>query len=294
MPISDREQEIIGGNISVLRRRLTGTAEQLDICLRQLTEIFAASGAEHNAEEVYSRLCNFYGEPDAQTRAVLCRHIASVPRYGRELEEKNLFGYGEGALPGTHGKIAYVRNKRNDEAFLELSTRVREAKAYYCHTFTEACEAVFDNACEFCILPISNNTDGRLYSFYSLIDRYELRICGAAVVGSSDDGMQKTEYALVGRTAGLPKNEKTLLCFEFSVTCDGEAFPYEIINAVHMLGGTVTAVGTQPLKYDDTGNKYYITVELASENALPTAFYLSMEYPRYTPLGLYRKNKTRS
>ena len=146
---------------------------------------------------------------------------------------------------------------------------------------------MFDNVCEFCILPVENNTDGKLYSFYSMIDRYELRLCDVThMVG--EDGAERTIFALVARTVTQPQNKNIRQRFEFSVALDGTELPYDIIVAVQTLGGEVSSVGTQPVPYDDTGNKYYFTVDIDVRGALATAFYVSREYPRYTPLGLYQ------
>lgn len=280
---TEKDIRIIQDNISVLRTRMSGTQEQLDICIEQLT----ATVSGHDAESTYRELCRAYGGPDGHARAMFCRNIASKPHFERELTKKHLFGVGESALPGTHGKVAYVRNDRNDEAFLAFSKRIQRAKAHYCHGFAEACEAVFDNVCEFGILPVANDKDGRLYSFYAMMDRYELRICDVLDI-DDEDTSQKTCFALVARKVELPSNKDARCRFEFSVACDGEKLPVEIISAVDTLGGMVCHIGTQPVSYDDTGNKYYFAVDLGCFDALCIAFYLSMEYPRYTPLGLYQ------
>ena len=280
-----RNLSALGENASLLSRRAEIAQEQLDMTAELLIEELLKSEDNVSVDEVYSEFCRICENAQGRSRAIACRRIVSDARLSGQIAEKNLLGFGEAALPGTHGRIAYVRNKRNDDAFIRFSEKIRGAKAYYCSSFSEACEAVFSNACEFCILPIENSADGKLYSFYSMIDRYELIICNVVYL-SADDGADKTGFALVSRGVTL-KSKTQVARFEFSVVCEDGAFPDEIATVARFMGGRVLSVGTQPVPYDDVGVKYYFSMEIESSSVLPIAFYMSMEYPRYMPLGAY-------
>ena len=284
-----RNVSVLGENASMLSRRASVTREQLDLTAEQLIETLICDCEDNSADGVYAEFCRIYGDTDCRAKAIACKGIVGDAALSARVGEKNLLGYGEAALPGTHGRIAYVRNKRNDDAYASFAEKIRGAKAYYCSSFAEACEAVFSNVCEFCILPIENGTDGKLYSFYSMIDRYEL-IISSSVWLAADDGADKTCFALVSRGAvigGRPQSVR----FEFSVVCEDGAFPGDIVDVANLIGGRVLSVGTQPVPYDDVGTKYYFSMDIDSLDVLPMAFYMSVEYPRYTPLGAYNVKK---
>ena len=285
-----KDREVISSNISILRKRVCVGEEQLDISARQLARAILQSGDKRGPDEAYETFCRLFENADHRTKVEACRQISVCPDFAHQLAQKHLFGYGEPALPGTHGRISYVRNKKNDAAFLAFSERVRSAKAYYCSSFSEACETVFNNVCEFCILPVENDTDGKLYSFYAMIDRYELIISDVVYI-SGDDGADRTGFALVSRGGCIPKGGGAEYRMEFSIVCEETVFPESIAYAARLLGGTVRAVGTQPALYDATGNKYYFFVDIDADGVIPMAFYISAEYPRYTPLGLYQLKK---
>ena len=213
MPDYATDVRTLCSNVATLDGRSAISAEQRSICIELLCSLVCSRGAQLGIDGVYAEFCALLGAPDCRDKATLCAHICRDTRFLRELDEKRVFGTGEPAMPGTHGKIAYVRNKRTDDAYLAFSERIRGAKAYYAASFTDACESVFNNECEFCILPIENDRDGKLYSFYSMIDRYELRICGI-VKREEDDDSETIVYALVGRSVDASTRKSGMQRFE--------------------------------------------------------------------------------
>lgn len=249
---------------------------------RLVWENIAADGTD----AVWGELRAILGVPDAKDKADICTTICSQLS-ADELEHINLFDDGEETAAGTHGRIAYVRNKRNDDAFLSFSEIVRVAKASYMPSFSDACEAVFDNRCEFCILPVENNTDGKLYSFYSMMDRYDLKICHKVEI-SSEDGSESIGFALVGRSVNKSLRKGARMRFEFSVVREGADFISEVLGVADALGGRISSIGTQPVLYDDKSCRCYFAIDFLGQSPVPMALYMNLEYPGYTPLGLYK------
>lgn len=280
----------VGENFQILNNRLSASEEQRDICVEQMSRLVCDRGAELGIDGAYSEFCKEVDNATPADKARLCKNICNITGFLRELEEKNLFGEGEQALPGTHGKIAYVRNKRNDEVFLEFSKKLRGARAHYATSFIDACESVFNNACEFCILPVENNTDGKLYSFYSMLDRYELRIF-KILRKENEDASESVNFALAGRCVDKSFDARRLKRFEFSVVREERDILEDVISVAKALGGRISSVGTLPVPYDDKRSKYYFAVDLRAADAVPMALYMTMEYPRYTPIGLYTVNE---
>ncbi len=276
--------QTISSNIEVLRRRLEVSEEQMTLSLKQLVHTLCAGAGEMSIESAYSEFGRLSDTPTH--KALFCRYICAERRFASSAQMKNPFGSGEGALPGTHGKIAYVRNRRGDDAFAHFSSSRRASKVHYVSSFVEACEAVWENTAEFCVIPIENNTAGRLYSFYAMLDRYELKICAVAQI-EDGDGVNHTTFALAGRNVDFDPSKSTRRRFEFSVIHEDADFIGDIINVCGALGGRLYSVGTQPLPYDDVRNKYFFAVDFDVTSPVPLALYLGLEYPRYAPIGLY-------
>lgn len=276
--------EVLGENIHLLSKRLNSAQKQIGISVKMLVEDLAEQYCELGVDGVYSRFCEVCQEADAKSKALACRVLCEDFRLRESVSRKNLYLCGEASDGEARAKIAYVRNSRSDEAFLSFANRKKGARTMYVGSFLEACEAVFDNACEFCILPIENKREGKLYSFYSMIDRYELKICDVTLC-ETDDGSDGITFALVSRT--VTSETEGVKRFEFSLIDEASAPLFDILLAAGELGGRVTSVGTQPVAYDELKSNYYFSIDFEGSGADALALYLSEEYSKYTPLGLY-------
>ena len=280
-----QEKQKVCSNISILKRRMDISDEQMRMSVYQLARLVSAD-AKSSVKDVYGELCRLLPDATPEQRAYACRYVCSERRFSGELEEMKLFGDGERTLPGTHGKVAYVRNGRNDEVFSHFLKKHRGAKAHYVSSFADACDAVFSNTCEFCLLPIKNNKDGKLFSFYSMLDRYELKICDVTEYEESSGG-DTTEFALVGRRVETARNASSTQRFEFSVINEDACFIGDVIYVSELLGGKLVSVDTHPVAYDELLNSFYFTVDFEATSPLPLALYLNLEFMRFSPIGLY-------
>lgn len=278
--------EIWTENVRMIRERQSGVCAQRRVCAEELAELCTAEVEDRSIDEVYRGFCDRMGDADAVERAILCRRICASGLFAEELEKRNLYGVGEAPLREADIRMAYVKNNRSDEAYLSFSKRNRRVRSSYVGTFAEACEAVYDNSCDYCILPLENEREGRLYSFYSMIDKYELKICDTAAV-VSEDGSNSITFGLVGRSVSGGFKENARLRLEFSVINeDCSLFSY-ITDVVALLSGRIVSVGIQPVPYDSLRNIYYFGVELTGLSADALALYLGTEFPRSSVLGLY-------
>ncbi len=284
-----KQAHTVSSNISVFSERIEAAREQTDISLRQLAEcVLDIKGG--SIERAYFEFCRMLGGGTAEQKALFCRYIAATAALPDILAERSIFGEGEDALPGTHGRIAYVRNKRGDEAYTQLAKSRRGSKAYNVASFGAACESVWENTSEFCIVPIENNTDGRLYSFYSMLDRYELKICGTVKI-RDEDTSNHTVFALASRCPDTALLKSTPKRFEFAIINEDTDFVGDVIEVLRILGGRLYYVGVQPLPYDDVRRKYYFAADFTTASPIAAALYASLEYPRYVPIGVYTLKK---
>ncbi len=276
-------------NIAKLRERAEASEEQRRIYIRMAVKELAAE--TKRAEELYETFAEEIYRADAADKALLCRILleeAELSDSAEALLGKRFLGT-ESADADAVGRIAYVRNRRSDGMFLNISRGVKGARAHYRSSFSEACEAVNDGKCEYCLLPVENNTDGKLYSFYALLDRYELKI-RETVTSGNEDGGETVTFALAGKS--LAAREGSCQRLEFSVIRDSGALLRDIITAADTLGGSVTTVGTQPVAYDEGRKRFFFSVDFPENvSPLPMALYVALEYPKATPLGLYATEK---
>ena len=274
--------ETVCENLRVLDERAENNLEQMRLCAKQMCGFLTDDGT--SLGPLWAKLNAIKVGP--AFKVTLCRCICEKAEY-RAIAENILRGDSDIMLDAARRKIAYVRNKRNDRIFLEFSKKVDGAKAHYCATFADACETVFNNVCEFCILPIQNGREGKIYSFYTMLDRYELKI--AYIFAEEDtDSQESVTFALASRTLCMPDERSTNLRFEFSLIGENVGIVSDITQSVKELGGVVSDVGTLPVAYDQPRRKFYLSADIPAEGIIPLTMYLSMENVGFEILGLYQ------
>ena len=263
----------------------------MEISERQLLELLCQRESAELAA-VYQEYCDTIGEPDVGQKMRACKYLCDRKRFATSVRETVPVGDADGAPDSVRGQVAYTRNSRTDSAFELLREGNKRVREHFVPSMADACECVWDGSCEFCLVPIENSIDGKLYSFYAMLDRYDLRICDTVSV---EDGQGTSEliFAVAGRrTLGenrMPSGRPLLL--EFSAISEDADFISNTVGAARELGGRVLSIGTQPSPDADDGNKYYFTVEFDGVSPVPMAVYLTLEHVRYSLIGWYPKYK---
>jgi hypothetical protein len=283
-------KDVLCANMSRLGERSGITDEQIRICAELLIERCLKEEKTESLSHIYTNICASLGAPSPSQRIQICRSICSLVDKSRLVLEQNVFGENESIDNVSRGKIAYIKNRRNDDAFLLFAKKLREVKAEYVSSFQEACEAVFEDKCEFCMLPIENDNDGKLYSFYQMLDRYDLKIRHTVRI-STDDGAESITFALASRNAGTVLHTDSTVRFEFSVVRESADFVCDVLSALAAIGGRIYSVATFPVGYDSNSCRCYFAVDLKADAVVPMALYLSLEYHGYNALGWYTIKK---
>ncbi len=191
-------------------------------------------------------------------------------------------------------KIAYVQNSYSDNAYLQFSRTLIHPRAAYFDSFSDVCEEVYNGICEYGILPLLHERDGKLFRFYSLLEKYDLRIvCACDVPTVERDSVTVTRYALIRKTipssprGGTPTHAELLLPAEGlggSMLCD-------LLQAARACALTPGRIDTRAAEgYGEPGDlSYQVTLTVPSDGKLLQTFlaYLMLEMPRVTVLGLY-------
>ena len=294
------EEEIILDlceNLRLLKARSGISKEERDICLSLLISehIRAALKKGFDAAEIYEGFSRLAPDAEGRDKLLLCRellkHEELIPK---ELSDSLLSVSSETAA-GSHGKVAYVRNQYNDRAFEDFSRLIQNPKPVLTSSFSDTCEEVLESRCEFGIIPLENTSDGKLFSFYSMLDRYELKIAAVCLV-ESEDSNKNIRYGLVKK--GLSEKQISLLSrkgrlcrFEFSVVSEDASFTSELFSALGECQATPLQVDSISVQYDDNLRRFFFTAEIPPAHLRELSLYLLSEFSSYTLIGFYQYQK---
>lgn len=189
------------------------------------------------------------------------------------------------------GRVAYMKNNYTESAFLKFSKIISNARSAYFPSFDDVCDEVYSGACEFCILPIESSSEGRLNSFYSMIDRFELKIAATCVV-EHHDSQRFTRFALLKKSltevSKLRSSSKEQI-FEFKFSAPiGDVSPIsDMLSAARHCLLKLARIDSLPLPYNDEMISYYISLNTSGGDLMTFLTYLTLEFPQCEPLGVY-------
>ena len=189
-------------------------------------------------------------------------------------------------------KIAYVKNTFSDNAYLQFSAELSHPRAANFDSFSDVCEEVYNGICEYGILPILHERDGKLFRFYTLLEKYELRIvCACDVPCVETNGSTVTRYALIRKTLPTVRNADTthielLLPTDSHEICD-------LLQAAQLCGMTPIRLDTRPAGDRDRADMtHQITLTHYGGDIQLFLAFLALCIPDCTVLGLYRVLET--
>lgn len=283
--------EIIRKNLEELSRRDHIGAEQRHILISELASLLINSEDGRHNGEIYSNFRTALGEVcSLSDKLELCRHLC---RHLKSTDIHMISPLAESFVSvaaGSHEKIAVVRNNYNNMALERFSEVIPRAKGVYFPTFEECCEAVAEEKCEFAIVPIEDNADGRMFGFYSLLDRFGLSI---QAVCSVETETKTVKYALAGRNPFCRELEKSLSdktrFFEFSIIDDPPNLIPDLFLAASLCKARIRKTASISISYNDM-TRFFFSFEIGRSTEVTTLLtYLWLEYPEYSPIGIYRE-----
>ena len=296
--------ELLTEETETVKRNLDLLAEEKALLSRrrvlQLSELAALLSLPEYAP--------FREELSDFTETILCGDSSSEDTvlFARELVRRgfplsrtghadDLFGNGEPISQKASDRVAYLRSRVTDDAFRLLTAHLENPKAAYFSSFSDVCEEVYHGLCEYCILPIESSDNGKLLSFYTLIEKFELRI--VAVTDLDGAGPSYTRYALLRHKyvspdlIGLSSEARYA---EFALELSEHVSLTDVLSAAEFLGLKVSRADSMPIPERRDLYRYGLVFLLPSDgDPLPSleAFllYLSLSLPEYIPLGIYTK-----
>lgn len=279
---------ILKRNLHEFNSRCEISNEQKELTLREIARTLCDVYEDDDPFQILSHYAEITADTSTAGRLILCRELLSKKKSATILKRLTAIGDNEVTPAGSHGKIAYPKNNFNDAAFSALSSSISAPRAVYTASINSACEAVADGSCEFCILPIENSVDGKLFGFYSLIDRFELKI--ASVCDIEGEGDLRIKYALVGRNSREPANqlfEKSKFVFEFFVLDSGNGLLDGLFEAAGECNADLLSIDVRPVPYDSQLKKFFLGFRIGGKDAMLFCTLLALYYDSYSPIGLY-------
>ncbi len=250
------------------------------------SSIFASETLKSlNSEEKYLDLLSI------AEKIEVCKEISCLSKIEDTFYE-SLLGHPEVCKATAAKKIAYVKNNFTDSAYLSFSRSSPAFRCAYFDSFDAICEDVHSGESEFCILPIETSSDGKLLSFYSMIDRYEFKIVATCIV-EHKDGSKFTKFALLGRSISLSDytNKKgKKLELRIPQASSKESPIYEILRAADACNMNLCRIDSIPLSYNDSMLSYYAVFNIQEADIKAFITYLALEHPQCYALGIYFEN----
>ncbi|HHT54806.1 MAG TPA: hypothetical protein GX011_07795 [Clostridiales bacterium] len=224
----------------------------------------------------------------SRDRILICRRLSEMLGSFGFSSDELLFNHPD-TPNGT--RVAYVINRYSAEAFRIFSSHLPGAQPRIYNSFTEMCEGTASGKADACVIPIENTSDGKLLSFYSLIERFDLKTSALCDITNEDD-TKRTRYALLCRhiirpAAGTREGCDSIF-FEFSFSPTPGITLDEILHAIVLCGLNIYRIDSAPLRYNESNFIFHIVLLGSLENIITYTVFLTLCLAQYTPIGVCR------
>ncbi len=274
-----REMEITAANLAALETRGIDRIRAAYLRDAACSLAFAARDAEESHPFYLGDL----------TRRLYLDHIRqTLPHRSDRITFAGLLAGLDGEPPfeigaWQGGRIAYFPGAAAHEAYRLFSEALPDAAVTYPGDFAAVCEEVYDGLCDYCILPIANDAEGTLHRLRAMIDRYDLRIAMTCLVQSGDG---ESEFALLTREILSPADGKACLALSTAIPSPTDAAG--IIDAAAANGLETLIAECMPTPSEDGTPVWDFRFVGNVTDFRGLLCYMSLEYPRYTPLGIFK------
>ena len=181
--------------------------------------------------------------------------------------------------------IVYLRNRGSDGAYDHFTRGSDDARAMYVTSHEEALDNCYDEYADACILPYSDPERGVHMGFRMLISRYGFKINSLVRVENREGTAM--DYVLLRRECDLIDGD-AYLSITLPMSSGLDLSPL-LIAAKHCSLNEASVVRL-PDTYANR-ESYDLHFYGSREAIWRYLFYLSLNFPRYELLGIYRKEK---
>ena len=180
--------------------------------------------------------------------------------------------------------FTYVRNALADEAYDVFSQDFDDPRVFYSPGFKEACVAVADGKCGYCILPFEERGGVRVPIISDLASRLDLKISAVTPVFGFE-GTADMKYALLKRGFVIPpRDEDTDRYLELKLDFDTNIIS-RLLPIAESLGADLYRINTLG---DFDGAFVSLILRDRGEGFAPILSYLTLFCNNYVPIGIYK------
>ena len=276
----------MGQNLAWLSQEQEKVSEEKQLLLRQYfdSKIQPNVAFSKNVENL-SRLCEVLLRKNENTALLSLAEKVGVSELLSQYYAPQILMSGLPQIKGDTKIACWAFNRYSAMAYERFSCNYPEWKQVAVESFTDVCELINNGSCEFGILPIENSVDGRLASFYRLIDRYEFKICAVCDV-ENEKGDAFTRLALVAKSLrrlgdGLPKE------IELSCTSSHSGTLVNLIEVADKMDISIKRVSSVSLYYRKDACVVNLTLSLTEPILVPFLAYLRIFERDVNVIGLY-------
>ena len=179
-------------------------------------------------------------------------------------------------------KIAYWYSNSYAKEALEKFTGVfRNCTQLPLESIGEVCESIEEHSC-YGIIPLVNSSDGRLMSFYRLLDKYDLKISAICKVDIPTGGYMK--MALVGKDILNADNSNYK-----TVEIIANSFVNEFIILAHLINAKVGDLSSIPSSYNESESITYLSITAEIQNLYLLWLYIYLFSSDTEFIGFYNE-----
>ena len=245
----------------------------------------------NGAKAIYSKL-------SFVERMVICDNISKRLFTDKKLISNLLFPDDtDSVLSAASERIAYLKNSYTDSVYMQFAQLFSSPRAAYFESITDVCESVYNENCEYCILPIETSSDGKLTAFYEIILKYEFKISAVYDLSNSED-KKYTRYALLSKRlngsvykeTGI-KSKSKIKFFEFAVECDEYPTITDILSAADYCSMKLRRIDTLNFISEKSQKNPLIcpVFRIDGSDFLTFMTFLSIDCPDFYNIGIYKQ-----
>ncbi len=188
-------------HIDELSHAITQDGEEIDIIKSIILSLKPESFCDSNKiiDKNVKSINSIYSALSLRERLLICESILCSYASGEKINYEMFLDFPKRIIdPKSKDRIAYLKSTYNDAAYLEFANLLSSPCAAYYDSIANVCESVYNDTCEYCILPLETSTDGKLSSFYDLILKYGFTICAVYDLHHADSN-KHTRYGLISK-----------------------------------------------------------------------------------------------
>ena len=290
--LEDRQALLFKSRIALIRELAYTICDGGKASPDDIKERYLSVFPSKNQKSIHGEPLEYFNAISIPEKIGICREIFNLASKRDDFKGSfvdSVLGTADPCKPEAMGKIAYVKNNFTDIAYLAFSKSITTPRCAYLDSFDAICEDVHSGECEFCILPIETSADGKLLSFYSMIDRYEFKIISTYSVEHSDSS-KFTKFALLGRSVkqlNSISSSGARLELRIPEPSDKEASVYKILCAADACNMRLCRIDSIPLPYNDSKLSYYAVFDIDAADTDAFITYIAIEHPQCYALGIY-------